>query len=262
MTLLDLTEPLFQYVCRLNRFARRGASPKSLGDTTFMPLTTAPVTKPAAAPARGASLDFTVVRSEIKALFEDMAAKARSDMRLSQQARSVELPLTFFVDSMIAESSLPFAAQWNQNRLAYDQQELAGDEKFFDLLEETMKESGEDAAERLAVFYTCIGLGFTGIYFRQPEFLRKTMLSIAPRIRHLVETDLNTRICPEAYERIDTRDLVQPPSSRMALVGLVFGVFTLAVLISYFLMYREASKSLNTAIEEVLKQDPAVAQSK
>ena len=39
-----------------------------------------------------------------------------------------------------------------------------------------MKENGDDASERLAVFYVCIGLGFTGIYFKQPEFLRKTTL--------------------------------------------------------------------------------------
>jgi type VI protein secretion system component VasF len=263
MTLLELTEPLFQYVCRLNRIARRGAAPKSGSDTTFVPLTTTPLTRPpAAAPGRGASLDYAVARSEIKALFEDMAAKARNDARLSQQARAIELPLIFFVDSMISESSLPLAGQWNQNRLAYDSQELAGDEKFFDLLEETLKETSEEAAERLAVFYVCIGLGFTGIYFRQPEFLRKTMLSIAPRIRHLVENDLNARICPETYEGLDTRNLVQPPSSRMAIVGLIFAVFVLAALVSYFVMYRQASKDLNNSIEEVLKQDLSVEASK
>ena len=38
-----------------------------------------------------------------------------------------------------SESTLPFAAQWNQNRLAYERNELAGDEKFFDLLEETIQ---------------------------------------------------------------------------------------------------------------------------
>jgi type VI protein secretion system component VasF len=163
---------------------------------------------------------------------------------------------------MISESSLPFAGEWNQNRLAYDRQELAGDEKFFDLLDETLKDSGEDAAERLAVFYVCIGLGFTGIYFKQPEFLRKTMLSIAPRVRHLVENDQSAKICPEAYEGVDTRNLVQPPSSRMLIVGLVFGGFTLAVLISYFVIYREASSNLNNSIKEVLKQDLAPEQSK
>src|SRR5204863_8355864 len=166
--------------------------------------------------------EYTVARSEIKALCADMMSKAGSDMRLSQQARKGELPLIFFVDSMISESSLPFAAQWNQNRLAYDRQELDGDEKFFDLLDETLKENGEEAAERLAVFYICIGVGFTGIYFKQPEFLRKTMLSIAPRIRHLVENDQSAKICPEAYEGVDTRNLVQPPSSRMVIVGLIF----------------------------------------
>jgi type VI protein secretion system component VasF len=257
MTLLELTEPLFQYICRLNRIGRRGPAAKP-ADTTFVSRTAAG----AAAAAKGANLDDVVARSEIKALLEDMMSKAATDLRLSQQARKIELPLIFFVDSMISESTLSFAAQWNQNRLAYERQELAGDEKFFDLLDETLKENGEDAAERLAVFYVCIGLGFTGIYFKQPEFLRKTMLSIAPRIRHLVENDQSARICPETYQGVDTRNLVQPPSSRMVLVGLVFACFTLAVLISYFVMYRQASKNLNYSIEEVLRQDLAVEQPK
>jgi type VI protein secretion system component VasF len=252
MTLLELTEPLFQYICCLNRIARRRGAPKS-GDTTFTQRT--PTVSAGA--AKGAALDYVVVRSEVKALLEDMMSKAATDLRLSQQARKIELPLLFFVDSMISESALPFAAQWNQNRLAYDRQELAGDEKFFDLLDETMnsKESEEDVAERLAVFYICIGLGFTGIYYKQPEFLRKTMLSIAPRIRHLVENDQTARICPEAYQGVDTSNLVEPPSKRMVFVGLVFACCTLAALISYVLMYKEASRNLNASIEEILRQD-------
>jgi type VI protein secretion system component VasF len=271
MTLLQLTEPLFQYICRLNRLARRRTGPKRTGDTTttFAALTrqaaVAAVPAMAAVPAvaaRGANLDYVVARSEIKALFEDMMSKSTADLRLSQQARKMELPLIFFVDSMISESSLPFAGQWNQNRLAYDRQELAGDEKFFDLLDETLNDSNEDAAERLAVFYACIGLGFTGIYFKQPEFLRKTMLSIAPRVRHLVENDQEAKMCPEAYEKLDTRDLVLPPSSRMLIVGLVFAALTLAVVISYFVIYRQASNNLNDSIKEVLTKDLAAEQSK
>jgi type VI secretion system protein ImpK len=256
MTLLPLTEPLFQYMCRLNRLARRGSAPKSSGDTSFVTLSreAAKTAVPVVA-TRGASLDYTVARSEIKALFEDMMSKAASDMRLSQQMRKVELPLIFFVDSMISESALPFAAEWNQNRMAFDRQELAGDEKFFDLLDETMKDPSDEASERLAVFYTCIGLGFNGIYFRQPEFLRKTMLSIAPRIRHLLEPDQNARICPEAYEAVDTRNLVEPPGTRMALVAMIFVGFTVAVLISYFIMYKQASDSLNHSIDEVIKHE-------
>lgn len=246
MTLLELTDPIFQYVCRLNRVARKSGVPAT-GDTGFL-------TKGAAAP-RGASLDYAVVRSEIKALFEDFMQKGSGDIRLSGQVKKVEMPLLFFVDSLIAESTLSFAAQWNQNRLAYERNELAGDEKFFDLLEETMKDPSEEASERLAVFYTCIGLGFVGVYFRQPEYLRKTMLTIAPRIRHLVETDQTARICPETYEGVDTRDLVQPPSSKMVLVGILFLCFILAVLVSYVWMYRAASKNLSASLDQILKQE-------
>jgi type VI protein secretion system component VasF len=252
MNLHELTEPIFQYVCRLNRMARKSGGPSS-GDTSI--IAKAPST--ASAP-RVASLDYAVVRSEMKAMFEDLIQKSNGDVRLNAQAKKMELPLLFFVDSMISEGSLPFAAQWNQNRLAYDRNELAGDEKFFDLLEETMKDSSEDAAERLAVYYNCIGLGFTGIYFKQPEYLRKTMLTIAPRIRHLVEADQTARICPDTYEGIDTRNLVEPPGSKMVFVGILFLCFLLAVGITYFFLYRAASRSLDTSLKHILKQEMTV----
>ena len=122
MTLLQLTEPVFQYICRLNRIARRATGARKEGDTTtFVKLSreAAAAATPGVA-ARGANLDYSVARSEVKALFEDMMTRAATDMRLSQQARKIELPLLFFVDSMICESKLPFAGEWNQDRLAYD----------------------------------------------------------------------------------------------------------------------------------------------
>jgi type VI protein secretion system component VasF len=254
MTLLELTEPLFQYICRLNRLGRC-AGAAAQGDSAFF-------TKGAtsAGSLKGISLDYHVVRAEIKAQFEDLMRKAGSDHRLEGQIKTMEMTLIFFVDSMISESALPFASQWNQNRLAYDRNELAGDEKFFDLLEETMKDPSPDASERLAIYYSCIGLGFSGIYFNQPEYLRKTMLTIAPRIRDLMETDHSARICPDAYEGVDTRDLVQPPGSRMVLVVIIFLCFSLAALTTYFLLYREASKNLSTAMEEILRKDLKVQQ--
>jgi type VI protein secretion system component VasF len=263
MTLLELTEPVFQYVCRLNRAARkaRGAAPK--GDTAFQTKgggNTSFFTKsgsgaPTGSPARPMSLEYSVVRPEIKALLEDLQQRAHSDVRLENQARKVELPLMFFIDSLISESTLPFAAQWNNNRLAFERNELAGDEKFFNLLEETAEESNDEASERLAVFYICLGLGFTGINFRQPELLRRTMLTIAPRIRQMVEADQTAKICPETYEGIDTRNLVQPPSSKMAVVGIIFLCFILAVVTSYFWMYRSASNDLSASLTQILAQD-------
>jgi type VI secretion system protein ImpK len=225
MTLLELCEPVFQYTCLLNRMGRAGTN-----------------------------ADYTVVRAELKAMLEDLRQKANSDVRLANQYRQVELPLLFFIDSMIAESRLNFATQWHQNRLAYERNELAGDEKFFDLLEASMKDSSDDATDRLAIYYSCLGLGFTGMYVGQPEYLRKTMNTILPRIRHLVQRAESEKICPEAYEHVDTRKLTEPPAGRLVVVGVALLVLAAALAITYVWMFRDASgtfaESLRTISEK------------
>jgi type VI secretion system protein ImpK len=250
MTLLELTEPLFQYVCRLNRVARKTAAaagaPVSTGETAFLTKSSASSTAP-----HGVSLDYAVVRGEVKALFDEMQQKAGKDYRLSSQVKKVELPLLFFVDSIISESALKFAAQWNQNRLAYEKNELAGDEKFFDLLDEDLKDQSDEASERLAVFYVCLGLGFNGIYFKQPELLRKNMFTIAPRIRRWLDPDESARICPDTYEALDTRDLTEPPSRKVLVISLVFLCLTLASLASYLWLYKMSADDLNSSFQAI-----------
>lgn len=254
MTLLELTEPLFQYLCRLNRVARKsGIAPT--GETTF-------VTKAGGAPRRGLSLDYAVVRNEIKGLFEDMQQKAEKDFRLKNQFEKMELPLIFFVDSSISESSLSFAAEWNQNRLAYERNELAGDDKFFELLNEDKNDRSDEGAERLAVYYVCLGLGFTGVYFQQPEFLRKTMLELAPRIKRWLDADEMAKLCPDAYENVDTRDLTEPPSRKVLVVALVFACLTIAALVFYMLLYYQNRGELTASFKEILKHEVPVARAK
>ena len=226
MTLLELCEPLFQYVCLLNRAGRKGGN-----------------------------LEYNTVRSRIKVILEDMRGSAAGDPRLNPQFKKMEQPLIFFVDSMICDSKLPFAAKWNQERLAYSFNELAGDEKFFDLFDETLKEQGDDATERLSVFYTCIGLGFTGWYAGQPEYLRKKMLEVAPRIRHMLESDTTVRVCPEAYQNVDSRDLVEPPSSKMIVILIIFLVFMLTTVACNIVLFQQASRQLTDSLAEIIAHD-------
>jgi type VI secretion system protein ImpK len=243
---------LFQYICRLNRVARKSGAPAS-GDTTTFTLKAASV-------PRGVSLDYAVVRSEVAALFEDMEQKAAKDFRLDSQFKKMKLPLKFFVDSLISESSLPFAAQWNQDRLAYKDNELAGDERFFELLEDDKKDPSEEASERLAVFYVCIGLGFSGIYFQQPEFLKNTMFTIAPRIKRLIDADEMARICPDAYEGVDARDLTEPPSRKVLVISLIFLCLIVAGIVSYILLYRNYSERVNKSLTEIATHEQAFQQ--
>jgi len=226
MTLLEVCEPIFQYICRLNRMARTATA-----------------------------ADYSVVRAEVKALLEDTQQKAASEVRLNAQMKKMELPLIFFVDSMIAESKLKFAQEWHQRRLAYDRGELAGDEKFFDELEETLKDNSDDASERLAVFYTCMGLGFTGMYVGQPEYLRRQMMTIVPRVRHLMENDQTARITGEAYESVDTRNLVQPPSSKLVFVAILFVICTISAVTAYVMMFQQSSRDLSKSLQTITQAD-------
>lgn len=272
MTLQEATEPLFQYMCRLNRVGRQASAPPR-GDTvsfakragvseTAMFGKRAPTGDTSFAKRHAAPLpllDYAVVRSDIKALFEAMTQKSARDARLSAQIRKMELPLLFFVDSMISESKLPYAQKWNQNRLAFERQELAGDEKFFDLLEETLKDPSDEASERLAVYYTCLGLGFVGFYFNQPDYLRKTMLDILPRIRRLMDASQGEQICPDAYQA-DDRNLVQPPGARLLFVGILFVCFTMAVVFAYGWLYHKAKADLENAFAVVKTHDLSLPQ--
>ena len=227
MTLAELCEPIFRKVCLLNRLGRKG----------------------------GSTLSYDELRFEIEELFKDTRKAAQSDQRLKVKWEKLELPLIFFVDSMISESGLAVAVNWNQNRLAYQRDELAGDEKFFDLLDETLADPSNEATERLSIFYTCLGLGFTGWYSGQPEYLRGKMMDISHRIRSATDTDKTAKLCPEAYQNVDTRNLVEAPASKLGGIAIVFVGLCLTVLAVEIYLFRTASLSLTDSLSAIASQE-------
>jgi type VI protein secretion system component VasF len=226
MTLLEVYEPLFEYLCRLNRANRKGTHH-----------------------------EHAAVRGELTGLMEQMAAKALGDSRLSMQFKTLEKPVLFFIDSMIAEGGFPFSREWNQNRFAFAFHELAGDEKFFNVLDETVEDQTEAATERLSVFYTMLGLGFTGWYEGQPEYLRKKMLEIAARIRNHLHTDVSAKLCPEAYQSVDTRDLIEPPSRGIGIIVIAFVVVCITTLACNYYLFHKTTASLSQYLKEVLQHE-------
>ncbi|MBX3316222.1 MAG: DotU family type IV/VI secretion system protein [Phycisphaeraceae bacterium] len=222
MTLLELCEPFFQYVCRLNRSARKGVR--------FEP---------------------AAVRTDLKSMLSDMRQRASGTPGLADQFDRIELVLIYFADFMIKESRLDFARKWEE--LAHERNELAGDEAFFDVLDETLADNSERATERLAVFYTCLGLGFTGFYTGQPEYLRKKMMEISARIRTHVDKDDGSKICPEAYEHTSTADLIEPPGRSLVGIGIALaGLIVVLIALNVF-MYQSASKELLDAMGRIIR---------
>lgn len=220
MTLLQLVEPLFQYVCRLNRGHRLGAA---------------------------TNRDLT--RRELLDLFEHMRAQAARDPALQENFRQVELPLLFFVDFMIAYGDYPFAAEWrkDENRLAYGVGERGGDEKFLDLLEKALKPGSNVPPEQLAIYYVCLGLGFTG----QPPLagpeLQMKMLQLAGRLRGSIDADVHNRIAPDAYHT-DTAPYARPPGSAFLKLAVVLVGLVLVLMVANVVLWRDSVRELRDCI--------------
>jgi type VI protein secretion system component VasF len=190
MTALRLYEPLLLYVCKVNRLMRNGVP-----------------------------LAFGQVRGEVLGLLGDADAQAETDPILRDHHRALRAPITYFIDDIFAQGRYSFASRWHENRLGYVKDGLAGDEAFFDYLDAALKQPpSESLSERLLVYYTCLGLGFEGFYFNQPDRLRQYMKALEPGIRHLLVDDSAPRLVPQAYEHTDQRDFVRPPELKKSLI--------------------------------------------
>ena len=224
MTLLELCEPLFLKICELNRMARLGHSQ-----------------------------EYLEVRSELKELLDDIQRKAGAEAKLAAQAEKLKLPLTFFADFMIASSRLKFKDEWQQNRLAKERYNvLNGDSEFFKNLQDTINDTSDEASERLAVFYVCLGLGFVGALVMQPPKLKEYMNQIFARIKHLMDLDVHARLCPDAYKCLDVRNLTEPPGKRLVFVLILFIFLCLSTMVLYVGMYVSATEKLDKTLKAIV----------
>ena len=220
MKLVSLCEPLFQYICRLNRSA-----------------------------AKGCTLPLERVRADIQRLFEEIRQEASSRPDLAAQYEKVKLPLVFFVDSLIRESDLSFRMDWIP--MACDFNELAGDEKFFELLEVELSDASDGAAERLAVYYVCLGLGFTGLYTGQPDVINRLTSRISGRISRFMDADARSRICPQAYDHTDSRDFTEPPGTKLVGIGIALVGLLIVWFVAYFLLFYSVSNRITGHLETI-----------
>jgi type VI protein secretion system component VasF len=116
-------------------------------------------------------------REDMETSLEDAKLLAAPDPVLSREYERVERPLVFFIDFMVKEGSFPFSRDWRE--LGRNYNELSGDEKFFNLLSDALRDSKDP--HTIALFYTMLGLGFEGAYLQDHRFIEKTMKECAAR---------------------------------------------------------------------------------
>jgi len=111
-------------------------------------------------------------QSDIVGLMMEAGKKARKDPQLEREFTWMEKPLVFFIDYMVKEGRFPFRDDWRE--LSRNYNELSGDEKFFDLLNDTL--NNPDLNNSFILFYIMLGLGFDGVYRYNRKYVEQCML--------------------------------------------------------------------------------------
>jgi len=159
----------------------------------------------------GEQIDATSARTSVMTMLDNLRADSRRSSQLGRQFIMVELPLLFFVDFVMKER-LTIVGAWQE--LAFERNELAGDEKFFDLLEQTLGDPSELATERVQLYYDCMALGFSGAYRPDAPELDRLFRRCALRLGLAPELVETGRVTPEAYEHRDARVRRRPIRAR------------------------------------------------
>jgi len=225
MTPLDLCEPLFLFVCKLNRSKRKG----------------------------GPSFEPAQLRAEVDRIMRGMVQKAASDREASKQFTVLKPILLAFVDGMAAQA-LP--GRW-QNIAPPGQ---TGDEYFFDQLEQTIADSSVPARQRLTVFYACLGLGY-GQWRPEDETAQADRINkVAGYIQDFMDLEEKKKLCPPAYEHTDTRMLEPPLAQRLTSWGIILAGLLLIAFFANAALYREKTGGLHDIMTGLLGQENSAAE--
>lgn len=231
-TLTELCEPFFLEVCGVIRSTEKG------GDRQAWE-----------------------VHDRLKRKLDALLEQAKNDYAwLAEDYRYIEPVLAYFADVVIQDSKLPYARQWEGQLLLANAPRISsktGRQEFFDLLAATLCKSGNRAAQQLAIFQTCLGLGFGGAYHDNPAKLRQLSDEILQTLERNAETDprrgkRRERICNEAYEHTQMEELCRPMAEKIWVIGIICCALLLATVVAYVSIYIDARDEIQRALGGII----------
>jgi hypothetical protein len=229
MKLVEACEPLFQYVCECSRAFKSGAT-----------------------------VSYAEARSRVEQMLDEVRQRVQADAESSILFdRSTEESLVFFLDEFFAEANhQPLSDEWSSARLAYLMvpPNYTGSETFWVNLDAALADRSEAGKHRVALYYTMVGLGMTGIYRDQPDVLRRKMLEMQQRIfRGVADTNLNTRLSDDHLKHVNRDDLIEPPVRPPVVIGIAAALLVCVVVVAYIAGWRDAVGGLKSDLGTIEK---------
>ncbi len=235
MSLLEQTDKLLTYLCRLNRLGRSGARVYPTADEA---------------------------RSEIQSMLADIKSKA--DPLVYTQ--DVERALWATADWLASNSRLPWAQTWKKRGFAPSGDVLTLDHDFWRSLDIMLNEPRSGAIdERLEVFAACIGVGFVGEHAmlldrERYETIKTEMRKVWSKVKDRSDFGDKPRLTPDAYfaDGSDLRpERVKPIWKYVALTVIML----VGLIAAQMILYRRAIQGLSGSLTALTAQTPAAGNS-
>ncbi len=189
---------------------------------------------------KGVEVPKEFMMSEIRTDLTAISQKCATYPILQQQYALIEKPLIFFIDYSIKEGGFSFSSGYSEMARTFN--EFSGDEKFFDLLNETLLRKDDEKLSRL--FFTMLGLGFDGSYKRDRSELLEIMKKCAESF-HMGPDFSREKISPEII--VETNYEVNRKESRFSYKNPKFWVVVLTVFAVFSFVCNWISLMVNTS---------------
>lgn len=246
--LVDLFDPVFNEVCALNRLWRQPGE-------------------------AGQRMTIDLLKQKWRTIFQliDKSVRERNDPRLLTSYVELRPAVIHFVDEFIIRQHRAELGAWNVQPLATDPilnpaatgtgapgagggPVLVGGDHFFEIVRRDVDSAVQNpsAKERLAVYYVCLGMGFRGKYYNNPQALESVVASIHQVIPDYVHSNFSSDIFGNRHQPYV---VPMPPKPThwipWAVVTLV--ILSIVLLVGYFTVYYGQYGELREMLSDVRK---------
>ncbi len=188
------------------------------------------------------------LHGELERELDSIERTCDSDRKLRAQFQRVKYPLIAAADQVVLGSNWPNRMAWSMQLLEMKLcQTSEGGDRFFDIVDEVLGDTSNDAADVAHVLFTCIALGFQGkLYGARKELERKRQL-LFEKARLASQEE---RLAPEAYGRNSPREPARLPTAGMLRFVLVAMGALLFALLAGDAVTRFKNRKANQQIRE------------
>lgn len=187
----------------------------------------------------GYEISYQTIDNEFRDLIRVARQKSLQDSVLADKFNQIERPLVFFIDYFFIENSFSYSREYKPLAHAYN--ELSGDEKFFDMLNDSLSKKEIDT-DVIEIFYIMLGLGFDGAFKREPKEVMRYMNRCSELLS--IEFDpCKEFLCPDLLKKKNNREednysffSVEYLKSHLVLIlsVLTFGFFSLNLICLHY----------------------------